>query len=80
VTLCSLIKICGISEECTVHILGTAEALVDLCQITTATHCRSALRTSDIIQKNMALFKSKYITLLFGAGIEVTFSERDTLY
>jgi hypothetical protein len=80
VTPCSLIKICGISEEPTVYILRTAETSVDLCQTTTAIHCRSALRTSDIAQKNMAVFKSKYSTLLFGAGKEVTFLETDTLY
>ena len=79
-TPCSLIKICGISEEPTVYVLGTAETSADLCQTTTATHCWSALSTSDIAQKNVALFKSKYNTLLFGAGKEITFLETDTLY
>lgn len=80
VTPCSLIKICGIYEEPTVYILRTAGTSVGLCQTTTATQCRSALRTSDIAQENMAVFISKYNTLLFGAGKEITFLETDTLY
>lgn len=80
VSPCSLIKICGISEEPTIYIFETAETSVDLCQTTTATHCRSALRTSNIAQKNTAVFESKYSTILLGAGKEVKFLETETLH